>query len=434
MYLFSKKFYIATHRHLLVGLLALVCSISSLSQAQTARDRIGKKKSTAITESSDEIDTTLGDVSNDRKTVFRNGILEEPLEAWGDFWHIFDEKTGISMAFAYTTLYQVATNGHYTGPRSGGSGDFDMVGRWSLINTDSHDGWINEGTLGFATEYRHKIGAATPADLGDSLGSLWGTTAGFNEEDFTLKEIWWHQNLFDDRLAFRLGRLKLDNIFDAYRFTGANHFYTNKAFSRNPTIPFPNTNLGLVFSWRLRQDLFVIIGGGRSDGRESETTNVQEQAEEWFTATTFGWKPKHKFGTGLYQVTLWHADNRSNSNLPSATGYSILLQQELSNGWTPFLRYAHSDNRVTDTKKIFTGGVVQEGTKKRPNDRIGLAVAWGQPHSSRHTEQWTAELFYRYSVIPTFRITPSAQIIFNPSKNSRDQAIGVFGIRGRITF
>lgn len=418
----------------LTGLLTLLCSISNLAQAQTSRDRAGGEKSTAITESADEIDTTITDVELDRITVFPNGPLKKPLEEWGEFWRSIDEKTGITMAFAYTTLFQGATNGHYTGHRSGGSGDFDIIGRWNLLFPEKHDGWVNEGSLGFSTEYRHMIGNATPADLGESLGSLWGTASGFNEEDFTLKEIWWHQNLFEDHLSFRLGRLRLNNIFDAYRFTGANHFYTNKAFSRNPTIPFPNINLGLVFTWRPGNDMFVIFGGGRNDGRESETNELQEQAEEWFTATTIGWKPEHSFGQGLYQVTLWHSEDRSNSIIPSASGYSILLQQELSRGFTPFIRYAYSDDPATDTKKIFTAGVVQEGTEKRPNDRIGFALAWGQPHSSNHTEQWTAELFYRYSVIPTFRITPSAQIILNPSKNSRDQAIGVFGLRGRITF
>ena len=434
MFNYYKQVCLSTCWCLLAGLLAFTWSANSSAQEQTGTSGERKGKSTAITESPDEISTTLDDVSNDRKTVFRNGPMERPLEAWQDFWQIFDDKTGLSMAFAYTALFQGATNGHYTGPRSGGSGDFDMVGRWSFLNPDKHDGWVNEGTLGFHTEYRHQIGNATPADIGDSIGSLWGTTSGFNEQDLTLKEIWWHQNLFNDKLAFRLGRIQLDNIFDAYRFTGSNHFYTNKAFSRNPTIPFPNTNIGLIFSWQPRDDLFAIIGGGKSDGRESETSNVQEQTEEWFTATTFGWKPKHSFGQGLYQITLWHSENRNNSKVPTASGYSVLLQQELSKGWTPFIRYSQSDDQATNTKQIFTAGVVQEGHHNRPNDRVGIAVAWGQPHNSRFSDQWTAELFYRYSVIPTFRITPSAQIIINPSHNSYDQVIGLIGLRGRITF
>lgn len=429
-----KHYCLALRVYLPIGLFAFLCSISSLAQAQSESALTGKGKSTAITESSDEIEATLDEVSQARKTVFPNGPLQKPLAAWGDFWEIFDNKTGVSMAFAYTTLFQAATNGHYKGPRSGGSGDFDMVGRWSFLQDGLLDGLINQGTIGFATEYRHQIGGATPAELGDSIGSLWGTTSGFNAEDFTLKEIWWHQHLFDDHLAFRLGRIKLDDIFDAYRFTGSNHFYTNKAFSRNPTIPFPNTGAGLVFSWEPGYNLFVILGGGSANGRESETTTVEEDLKEWFTATTFGWKPQHKLGKGLYQVTLWHANNRSNSILPSASGYSILLQQEFANGWTPFARYSYSDGPITNTKKIITAGVVHEGTSNRPTDRIGLAVAWGQPHFSKHTEQWTVELFYRHSVIPTFRITPLAQIIINPSKNSYDQVIGVLGLRGRITF
>ncbi|NOY00954.1 MAG: carbohydrate porin [Verrucomicrobia bacterium] len=360
--------------------------------------------------------------------------MQRPLQEWGDFWKLFDEKTGLSMAFAYTTLFQAATKGTYTGPRSGGAGDFDMVGRWSFLQHGLLDGLINEGTIGFATEYRHQIGGATPAELGDSLGSLWGTTSGFNAQDFTVKEIWWHQNLFNDHLAFRLGRIKLDNIFDAYRFTGANHFYTNKAFSRNPTIPFPNTGAGLVFVWTPGHDLFVILGGGSTNGREAETTNAEENLKEWFTATTLGWRPEHELGKGLYQITLWRSDNRTRSILPNAAGYSILLQQELSNGWTPFTRYSYSNAPVTDTKQIFTAGVVHEGTNRSTNDRIGFALAWGQPHNTSLSEQWTAELFYRYAITPTFRITPLAQIIVDPSRNSYDEVIGVFGLRGRLTF
>ncbi len=425
-----KHRYCALRRGLGVSLLStLVMSVSLTSRAQNE-----EKKSTAISESADEISTTLDEVNESRETLFPSGPLSRPLKSWGDFWHVFDDKTGLSMAFAYTTLYQVATNGNYTGPQSGGSGDFDMIGRWSFLEAGLFNGLVNEGTLGFATEYRHKIGNATPADIGNSIGSLWGTTSGFNEEDFTLKEIWWHQHLFDDRLAFRLGRIQLDNIFDAYRFTGANHFYTNKAFSRNPTIPFPNTGAGLILSWTPSNDWFAIFGRGSANGREAETTRLEEGLKEWFTATTFGWKPKHDLGKALYQITLWRSDARSNSLIPSASGYSILLQQELAKGWTPFVRYSESDSQATDTKRIATIGVVQEGTIKRPTDRIGLAFAWGQPHNVNLTDQWTAELFYRYAASQTFRITPSAQIIVNPSRNSYDNVIGIFGLRGRLTF
>ncbi|MCF6311693.1 MAG: carbohydrate porin [Verrucomicrobiales bacterium] len=441
--MFSQPNDSSTHPKLRALSLRMACCCLVLSALAypaelSAREKIirdkSDNKSTAISESSDEIDNTLDDVKQSRKTLLPNGPMSRPAAAWEDFWHLVDEKSGLSMAFAYTTLFQAATKGNYTGPRSGGSSDFDMIGRWSLINPDDHEGWINEGTIGFATEYRSQFGNATPADLGESLGSLWGITAGFNEEDFTLKELWWHQHLFDDHLAFRLGRISLDSIFDAYRFTGANHFYTNKAFSRNPTIPFPNTGLGLVFAWNPGHNLFAIVGGGSADGREAETTTAQQGIKEWFSATTLGWKPKHDLGTGLYQVTFWHSKARSGNPLPEATGYSILLQQEFANGWTPFTRYAYSSAAVTDTKRIITAGVVHEGSPRKPTDRVGVALAWGQAHNDNYRDQWTAELFYRYSITPSLRITPLAQIIVNPAKNPYDQVIGVFGLRGRFTF
>lgn len=434
---------IRTHYDLLALLLRLGCCCLVISALVSPIDLTAQEdslrsnnyiKSTALSESSDEIDNTLDDVNQSRRTIFPNSPLTKAAASWEDFWHLVDDKSGLSMAFAYTTLFQAATKGNYTGPSSGGSNDFDMIGRWSLINPDDHEGWINQGTIGFSTEYRSQFGNATPADLGQSLGSLWGITSGFNNEDFTLKELWWHQRLFEDHLAFRLGRINLNSIFDAYRFTGANHFYTNKAFSRNPTIPFPNTGLGLVFAWTPGHDLFAILGGGSTDGREDETTAAQQGLKEWFTATTLGWKPKHDLGTGLYQITLWHSNARAGNQLPEATGYSVLLQQEFANGWTPFTRYAESSAAVTNTKRIITAGVVHEGTPRKLTDRVGFALAWGQAHNENYRDQWTAELFYRYSIIPAFRITPLAQIIVNPAKNPYDQVIGVFGLRGRFTF
>ncbi len=396
-----------------------------------------EKKAGAISESADEIANTLHDASSSRETVFKYHPLRDSLEKWGDFWQVVDEKTGLSMAFAYTTLFQSTTKGSYQGASSGGSGDLDLISRWDFFRPEVHKGFLNTGTIGVLGEYRHRtLGSTTPSELGDTIGSLWGTTSGFNEQDLTMTQWWWQQLLFDDRVGFRVGKIDMSGIFDVYRFGSANHFFTNQAFSDNPAIPFPQNGFGGVIRVDPGHDFFAIVGMADANGRKTETSRIsRSEVDEWFSAVTLGWNPKvGNLGKGLYQLTLWNSDGQNNSIKPDATGYSVIVQQDFGNGWTPFARYSASDNPVVDTKKIVTGGVVHEGVGKRENDRLGAALAWGQPHNPLFRDQWTAELFYRWAASPELRITPMAQIVMNPSRNPDDQVIGLFGVRGRLTF
>lgn len=421
---------------LLIGMIFLLCPNWLLAQNRAGSGDDVKTGGSALTESLDEIDNNLRDVRESRDEVFFYQPFQKTLIRWGEFWQTVNEKSGLSMGFAHTSLYQVATKGSYDGAGDGGSGSLDVFGRLNLMQSDVQRGLLNKGVIGFAANYQHQIGAISPADLGDSLGSLWGTASGFGVRDFSFVEWWWQQYMWDERLAFRVGKIDLSGIFDVYRFNSSDHFFVNAAFSDNPTIPFPSNGLGTVLRWNLGHDLFVIAGWGEAEGRKTETVETSTNpSDAWFSASTLGWNPEIKgLGRGLYQLTLWHTNQRSGSTKPSATGYSVIIQQEVGNGWTPFARVAYSDDVVVDTKNIVTGGVVREGMGSREHDRFGMAVAWGEPHDSSYREQWTAELFYRWAATPEFRITPLAQIIVNPSKNPNDRLIGLFGLRARLTF
>lgn len=434
---FPGSFWLSFWNSLVAGALVLFWSGTAEAQEQSGRTSKKGSKAGAITESSDEIANILSDVRGTKGKVFFFQPLRSSLKEWGHFWHVVDEKSGLSMGFAYTTLYQAATSGDYLGPRDGGSGDLDILGRWEFFHTDVHEGFINKGTMGFSGEYRHQIGGATtPSELGDSLGSLWGTTSGFNEKDLSLVQWWWQQLLMDEHLWFRIGIIDLSDIFDVYRFNSANFFFLNAAFSDNPAIPFPDVGLGGVIRWDPGHDVFAIVGWGDVEGRKTGTVRSSlNKSDAWFSAMTLGWNPKvGDMGKGLYQVTGWHSDQQHDSDIPSAAGFSIILQQDLGNGWTPFTRYAYSDDAVVDTRQIVTGGVVYKGNGKREEDRMGVALAWGEPHNPDYRNQWTAELFYRWAATPEFQITPLAQIIYHPSKNPNDQVIGLFGLRARLSF
>ena len=400
-----------------------------------AAEPFGSPGTGALTESADEIGNTVEDVIGQREESDLRRLVRPVADPWNDFWEMVDERTGLNMTFAYTALYQAVTNGNLRGPAVGAAGDFDIVGRWLLLQPGSTTGSINEGTLGFATEVRNGFTSATPAQLGQSIGSLWGTTTGFNEQPFHLSQFWWQQRMFEDRFEFRVGKIDMSTLFDAFRFNSANHFFQNAAFSDSPAIPFPGNGLGFSVGWDPTPEWFLRYGFGEANGRKTEIPNLDfNRVEAWFTAHSAGWNGEvGKLGKGLYQATLWHSERRSGANIPSATGVALVAQQELGNGWVPFARYAFADNRAVEVRHFAAAGAVHEAPFGRSDDRFGAALGWGSPHNSNFRSQWSAEIFYRLEVGAVFRVTPHAQLFINPGK-SREDLVGLVGILGRVAF
>ena len=391
----------------------------------------------ALTESSEELGN-LGDeleAKREGMATYRADPLRPIMDPWNHAWRWVDQELGVNVGFAYTAVYQAATKGSYNGASSGGAGDLDIFGTWDFLKSDNFTGVLNRGTLGFHFEQRNGLDGMPPAELGDTIGSLWGTTSGFNEQPFSLVQWWWQQKVFDEHFGFRVGKIDLASIFDVYRFNSANHFYSNAAFSDNPAIPFPENGFGSVIRWAPNDEWFAIAGFGDAEGRKTATVDTSGNVDAWFSAATVGWNGQvGELGKGLYQLTTWHSDARSRSERPSATGISLVAQQEFGKHWTPYLRYAHSDAAAVDVKHLITAGAVLEGLGRWENDRFGFAAGWGSPHDESLRAQWVTEVFYRMELFPELRITPHAQIIVHPSRNPNDDVLAILGLRARFTF
>ena len=400
------------------------------------QDNASSDSSRTFSDSAEDITSRVDALSQERESS-----LVDPLQdiflLWDSAWTWVDKNLGLSMGFAYSTLFQAATPGSYTSSGNGGAGDLDIFGRWNLLSDESDAAVFNESTIGFNLEYRHKIGPITPADLGDSIGSLWGTTSGFDEQEFSVVEWWWEQHFLGNSFAIRAGKLDLANLFDVYGFNSANFFFQNAAFSDNPTIPFPENGLGLAAQWTPTDQLRFRYGFGDAEGRKTRTNvNSLEEIKAWFSTGEISWQgPVGELGIGHYQATFWHSEERSNSEKPSAYGFSLVAEQEVRDGVVPYLRYSWSSAEAVDTQQLLTAGVVFEKPLGREKDRFGLAAGYGTPHNSdEYRDQWTVESFYRLEPFRGIQISPHVQAIFNPSKNRNDDTIGVFGVRARITF
>ena len=409
-----------------VLLLLLATTGSSLAQSDKA-----------LTESSEEL-ANLGDeleAKRESSATYRFDPLRPIMDPWNHAWRWVDQELGVTMGFAYTAVYQAASKGSYEGASSGGAGDLDIFGTWDILKKDNFTRVLDRGTIGIHFEHRTTLDGTPPSELGNNIGSLWGTSSGFNEQPFSMVQWWWQQQIIDEHFGFRVGKIDLASIFDVYRFNSSNHFFSNAAFSDNPAIPFPENGFGGVLRWAPTDEWFAIVGTGDAEGRKTATINTEQNVDAWFSAATVGWNGQvGELGKGLYQLTTWHSDASSGSERPSASGYSLVAQQEIGGGWVPYARYAHSDAAAVDVKHLITLGAVREGIGRWDNDRFGFAAGWGSPHDASLRDQWVTEVFYRMELFPELRITPHAQIIVHPSRNPNDDVLAILGLRARFTF
>jgi hypothetical protein len=419
-------------------------------EVETAiKSTLEKKEETPLSSSVENVTNQLDKITTDRdKAIIKSYIKEKDplLRAWNILTAKLDSKLGLKLGLAYTSLYQYATDTR--GTKDAASGDLDIFGTWSLWNSEgNHPGifgtwslWNSEGnhpgSLGFHAEYRPRYSSITPAKLSIKTGSLLRTIQAFNREEFSLVEIWWEQHILKDIIAFRIGKLDIEDYFNNYKFNSSSYYFFNTAFSSSPAIAFPQSGGGLAMLYQPSKKCYVMAGISDTNGKKTSLDNTFFfTASKFFAAVEFGVKPKfNQFGEGTYSLTLWHREERDEDDLPSDEGFAISLQQEITDKITPFVRYSCSDGDATKIQQLLSAGVGFNDIFGREDDVAGIGLAWGAPANKSLHDQYTMETFYRFQVKKHLQITPGIQLIANPSNDPDSDFKAVFQIRARIVF
>jgi porin len=341
-----------------------------------------------------------------------------------DYW------ARVRIGFAWTAVYQHATEAR--GPRNAASGDFDFFGRWRPLQTRDMLGYVI-----WSTQVRHELGTdITPRNLGDSIGSLWGTVNGFNIQSFNIRQLYWQHFLFDNTWTYRIGKIDQSNVLNNNRLQSDNLFFLNQAFSDNPTMAYPDNGFGIDTIWR--PDDFYYLAGGISDASGAYVTDRVEKGLEdasWFMAGEVGLTPWiDGFGGGKHRFTAWYTDAKPESGEPAAWGFSYSGDQDLGDRLIGFLRYGWTNGTLTDTEQILSGGLGVKNPWGTSDDFAGLALGWGRPSDPTRRDQYVVEAFYRSQVTPAIQVTPDIQLIWNPSNAPQTDYSIVAGIRVRIMF
>lgn len=378
-------------------------------------------------------DATLAELDRIEKTrrgMIDPGPLGAPFDAADKLFGGIDDAIGLRFGVAYTMLFQQASGG--PGDRYGGSGDLDLMSSWTLLGR----GTENEGRLVFTGEYRFAIGDQPASALGGELGLLTNTTGGFNDRGWVVRDVFWLQNFFDGGLRVLVGRFDPSDYLGTNPLQGINTSFSNRAFSANASVAFPaGHSLGAGFSIR-PTDLWYVSAGAVNGYGRSNTVEIDSLFDEWdlFWIGEAGFTPIIEgIGRSRFAVTLWRMDERSERDLPSDEGISLIAQQSFGEYLTAFVRYAYADATLTNVREQISGAIGINGLLGDPANLTGLGLSWGDPRSGGRDEK-VIECFQRFQLTRFSQLSVGVQGIFDPAYDADSDALAVFTARFRIAF
>ncbi len=377
----------------------------------------------------DDVLGRLSDLSFDRRSVTTFDLFNGARKELRKLNKTLDGAANLRVGFAWTALYQHATES--SGPQDAASWDFDFFGRWMPLRTRSTLGYVI-----FETQVRDRFFTdISPSELGGQIGALWGTVSGYNTQDFHLKQIYWQQFLVRNTLTYRIGKLDQSNVFNINRLQSDNLYFLNEAFSGNPTMPYPDNGFGGDLTWRPHR--LVYLSYGISDASSDFEPSFDKALGDagWFAAAEVGLTPWFDgLGPGHYRLTWWYTDAVASSTRGDSTGFAVSCDQSLGDKWVAFLRYGGGDGELTATQQIVAGGFGIRRPFGDNDDFAGIGLAWGKPTDTSLRDQTVAAGYYRLQWSPAMQITADAQLIFDPIMAPEHDVIAVFGVRLRITF
>ncbi len=336
------------------------------------------------------------------------------------------QETGLRVAVAYTTVFQTASGGV-----NGFSGDLDLMAAWTLLGRGTPD----TGTFVFTGEDRFRQADQPASRVGPELGTLQPTTNGFNDRGWVVRDGYWLQRLFDNRLRFLVGRADLTDFVGAHRLQNLNNSFSNRWFSANPVVASPGhgPTAGLSLA---PTDLFYVSGGLANAYGRTTTFGVDTLDQgDFFYTCEFGLTPFFEgVGAGRYQLMLWRMDSRPEQGLPSDQGISVILNQEFGDSLLAFARYGNSEGTLTNVENAVQIGLGLQDFLGQDN-LTGIAASWGEPSRPGWRDETVFEVFQRFQLSRFSQFSVGGQLIIDPSNSpSNSDAVAVLTLRLRVAF
>lgn len=248
----------------------------------------------------------------------------------------------------------------------------------------------------------------------------------------------WRQKLLDGKLQFATGKLSALGWYNGYVLFSPKRGFQNTALLSSLTKPAVGRGLGLVGAWRTGSNHGLVAGIHDANAKTAENPFDSIGEGEFFKSMEFRWIPTTHDRRRWDQVRLqvWHVDERKQAGVTSGQGVTFTATHLINDRWMPFLLGGYSNGGGPIFKVDILGGVGIgfNAVHRAARDVLDIGVGWGRPPDDSLQDQITSEIFYRFTLVKNFVITPSVHYIINPARNPEETEVMVLSYRGGITF
>jgi len=280
-----------------------------------------------------------------------------------------------------------------------------------------------------------------------------------DDENAHLTELWYEQDLLEDRAVLAVGKLDPTAYFDNNEAANdETSQFLGRIFRNSPTIEFPDNTAGLRMAYSMTE--WMELGYGIFDAN----SDWEKLGDNLFNIGQINFKPNLFNLPSNYRIIGWHNNynhiqwSDADKTKEAAYGFGLSFDQKVTDSVTLFTRYGWQDPEVYNPDITATGdlnyslehswsaGVQVEGANwGRANDVLGFAI--GQIYPSDDYKNSDASLnakpeghleaYYKICINDHFSISPDLQYIWNPfgkDINGDEDNVFVAGMRAQLDF
>ena len=331
----------------------------------------------------------------------------------------------------YTFLNQYATITPDGVGHNQTSGRLDFTGAWSVYD---HEG--TAGSLSLLVRSGTNIGYSQQWNLSDRLGSglyLNCLQGGGPQEPITVNVLYWRQDFLAKRLSFYVGKIHPNEYITLSMFNNDERSqFLNGANDGNDAVADDGTYAGGA-AVEFQATRHVYVHAGVVDTEGAQQRNIETLADRKFAeGVEVGWSSgsvgeKYR----LYRIGMWRDDTKNDG---SGYGGGFEFDHELSNGWTPFGRFAFGTNKGTAIKDEYGIGLAQVHPFGRRGDMFGAAFNYTQPNFPGKHHESVFESFYRLRLTQSVEIGPDLEVSIHPTYATKAYTTTLLGARMKIIF
>jgi len=263
----------------------------------------------------------------------------------------------------------------------------------------------------------------------------------FRHYTFRFVELNWQQNFANNRIAFTVGKVDMTNYFNFHGLIIPWQHFLGFGASVSGTVNWGNQGLGGVAMVRPTEHFYLIAGAIDvygdlfEDGHMLDLGRNYENGDLMYLAE-IGWVPSYaeRYFKKI-SLTFWQSDSyisAAGSLIEKGKGMAFTAHWFFQERFAPYVRFGIS-NGVGENTLYRRDIQIGHGMKFRHHDMLGISFSWNDPNIDDVKDQYTSEIFYRVNLTAHLEITPSVQMIVNPTFNDRTSELFYAGIRGRIT-